>query len=267
MTKKCSYCKSFISDDTEICPHCGKKIEKVDEFFGGEVYGFDKNIDEKNASQKTDDVIDNSENDKPKEKPYIFKSALELIEKESVSENKNIKLPEPKKPSFESMFNEQKYAKSTEDYFHVMKFSLRAFISILDQFIILLVSFLYYLIFIKSSTTQNPYYGIEGIGYFLVNYRDSAINLGIFYVVMNIVYYSLSAVFFKSTPASLLMGYRLYNCRGEYPKFYILILRAILTVLSNVIVLFPFLTSFVSDYRQSVYDKIFKVYILKKSEK
>ncbi len=274
MTKKCSYCKSFIPDDTEICPHCGKKIERVDEFFGGEVYGFDKNIDEKKASttnknfETTKQSLDsNEQSEKLKEKPYIFKSALELIEKESISENKNIKLPELKKPSFESLYNEQKLSKSIDDYFYVMKFLQRSFLSILDQIVVLTITYVYYLIFIKSATSENPYYGIEGIGYFLVYYKSQAISIGIFFIIFNLIYYSLSAILLKSTPATFLRGYRFYNCKGEHPKFYILILRAIVSIFSNLVVIFPFLTSLVSDYRQSVYDKIFKVYILKKSDK
>lgn len=151
------------------------------------------------------------------------------------------------------------------NYYKVMGFTKRIFFSLIDQSIIFFVSYLYLTKFIEINQIENNFIQVEYWAYFITQNKEQLIHCFIFYMIFSFFYYSIFNILFYSTPAMVAFKYKLYNYNGESPNLFILLLRNMFLVPVNLMfILFPFLFIFLSDFKQSLYDKLFKVYILKK---
>ncbi len=151
------------------------------------------------------------------------------------------------------------------NYYKVMGFTKRIFFSLIDQSIIFFVSYLYLTKFIEINQIENNFIQVEYWAYFITQNKEQLIHCFIFYIIFSFFYYSIFNILFYSTPAMIAFKYKLYNYNGESPNLFILLLRNMFLVPVNLMfILFPFLFIFLSDFKQSLYDKLFKVYILKK---
>lgn len=153
---------------------------------------------------------------------------------------------------------------SITKHYKVLKFFGRLSSTILDQAIILGLTFLYFLFLIKPNMIKTPYSYIEGVTDFIINDNSNFKSLLIGYFLIAVVYYTVFNIIIKSTPFNYLLGYRIYR-NDNLASPIILIFRNILMITLNLFLLFPYLFMIVSDDKQTIYDKIFKTYFLKEN--
>ncbi len=159
--------------------------------------------------------------------------------------------------------NEKNNSETTRHY-KVLKFFARITSTILDQMVILGLTYLYFLFLIKPNMIKTPYQYIEAIADFIINDNSNFKSLLIGYLLITTIYYTISNLVIKSTPFNYLFGYKIYR-NNSLASPIVLISRNILMVILNLFLLFPYLFMLVSDDRQTIYDKIFKTYFLKEN--
>ncbi len=151
------------------------------------------------------------------------------------------------------------------NYYKVMGFIKRIFFSLIDQSIIFFVSYIYLTKFIEINQVENNFIHVEYWAYFIMQNKEQITHCFIFYMIFSFFYYSIFNILFYSTPSMIIFKYKLYNYSGDTPNLFILLLRNMVLIPVNLMfILFPFLFIFLSDFKQTLYDKLFKVYILKK---
>ena len=159
---------------------------------------------------------------------------------------------------------DEKNNSETTRHYKVLKFFARITSTILDQIVILGLTYLYFLFLIKPNMIKTPYQYIEAVADFIINDSSNFKSLLIGYLLITIIYYTVSNIIIKSTPFNYLFGYKIYR-NNSLASPLILISRNILMVILNLFLLFPYLFMLVSDDRQTIYDKIFKTYFLKEN--
>ncbi len=159
--------------------------------------------------------------------------------------------------------NNIKNARIDSDEYLVLGFFKRSFIAILDQIIILFITYLIFLITIKPNL-EIPYVSFEYIAYFIINYKGLFITTILSFLIMNLLYYSIFNILFSGTLFSRLFSYRLYKKENNLSVSIIISRNLIMVLFNTLFLLFPYLFIFVSDYKQSLYDKLFGVYFAKK---
>ncbi len=153
---------------------------------------------------------------------------------------------------------------SITKHYKVLKFFARLSSTILDQAIILGLTFLYFLFLIKPNMIKTPYSYIEGITDFIINDNFNFKSLLIGYFLITLIYYTIFNIIIKSTPFNYLFGYKIYR-NDNLASPIVLIFRNLLMITLNLLLLFPYLFMLVSDDKQTLYDKIFKTYFLKEN--
>jgi len=170
------------------------------------------------------------------------------------SMNRNIKVNE----------NEEVGKTHLQKHYKVSKFFSRFFSTILDQSAILGLTYLYFMTIIKPSMIEMPYKYIEGVMYFIVNDNSSLTSLLIGYFLITFLYYTVFNVLIKSTPFNYLLGYKIYK-NDDIASVLTLIFRNLVMIPLNLLLFFPYLFLIISDDKQTLYDKIFKTYLLKEN--
>lgn len=271
--------KTTISSEKEIKLELNKDIKKeVKSLPKTETIKEDK--EEKKASE-TDFVLSVQNKTEEKKEMKSIEDKFSMIEKafqEKPTENViNEKIIKEKKADNVKVENNSTLQKNKNiltsenpslkqsNYYKVMGFTKRIFFSLIDQSIIFFVSYLYLTKFIEINQIENNFIQVEYWAYFITQNKEQLIHCFIFYMIFSFFYYSIFNILFYSTPAMIAFKYKLYNYNGETPNLFILLLRNMVLVPINLMfILFPFLFIFLSDFKQSLYDKLFKVYILKK---
>ena len=151
-----------------------------------------------------------------------------------------------------------------QQHYKVSKFFSRFFSTILDQSVILALTYLYFMSIVKPSMIEMPYKYIEGVMYFIINDSSSLNSLLIAYFLITFLYYTIFNVLIKSTPFNYLLGYKIYR-NDDLASIVTLIFRNLVMIPLNLLLFFPYLFVIISDDKQTIYDKIFRTRFLKEN--
>ncbi len=202
------------------------------------------------------------------EKAFQEKPAENIKNEKIIKENKveNIKVENNStQQKNKNILTSENPSLKQSNYYKVMGFTKRIFFSLIDQSIIFFVSYIYLTKFIEINQVENNFIHVEYWAYFITQNKEQLIHCFIFYMIFSFFYYSIFNILFYSTPSMIIFKYKLYNYSGDTPNLFILLLRNMVLIPVNLMfILFPFLFIFLSDFKQTLYDKLFKVYILKK---
>ncbi len=208
---------------------------------------------------------DTSKDTKKKLNPFVDKvNKLDssVKNREALKENKKSSNSLTQKEILEQNEKLEK-TKEAQKEFIVAGFFKRTLIALMDQTIILAITYLFFITMIKPELNI-IYKSFEAIASFIIEYESQFYTLIFAYLAINFIYYTVFNIILSGTPASRLFGYKLYKNEKRL-SIIVVVIRNMLLLPLNLLFLLPYLFIFVSDFKQSLYDMIFKTYLAKES--
>lgn len=160
---------------------------------------------------------------------------------------------------------EIRYAKAAPAHYKVAGFFKRTFFMFLDQSVVGGITVLFYLSMIAPNVDLK-FKLFERVAYFILNYPGELTQLILFYLASYFIYYTVTTMILGATPFARLFGYKLYHYQGTSPAFYTIMIRHAFQIIFNIPLLFGYLLCFISDFKQPLYDKLFQLYLLKRTD-